>query len=779
MPQHNPLARAPFLLAAFLSSALLFVVEPLAARLVLPTFGGAPAVWNGTLLFFQAALLLGYGLAHAMATRLAPRVQRVVQPAFLFVSLLTLPLAREGAVQAWVLDRAARGGAGVGLLLLALAALVGLPFVALSVNSPLLQRWYAETGAKDAERPTFLYAAGNLGSLLALLSYPVLIEPNLTLGGQAAGWRWGLLSLAALVGLCAFLGRSPARARVHSAITEAQTLGDGSPGGIPDVIPATHQKPPTKNQKLLWLALAAVPSALLMGCTTYLTSNVAPIPLLWVVPLSLYLLTFVLVYAARPLAPVKLLGRAYPMLVVPLAVTMLLQATTPIGPLAALHLVVFFVAAWMCHGRLAQTAPKAEALTEYWLYVSLGGALGGAFVALVAPLVFSSLAEYPLALVAAALLRPAIPRARPTGALLARWDDRRGDAVYPLGVAAVALALALLAKPVLPPGMARTFLLMGVPAALAFAAIDRPVRFGLALGAAFWVPTALGAASNGTVLLTDRSFFGVHRVVASPAFETTVREPGRRGREFKVRRGPFHELVHGNTIHGRQDLSRPGAALTYYYKNGPIGSLMAAYAPPRVALVGLGVGSLAAYGKPRQAIDYFEIDPVVARIAEDPRYFTFLRESRAKVRVVLGDARLTLSRAEPGYGLVVLDAFSSDSIPVHLLTVECLRMAVSKLTPGGLLAIHVSNRYLDLEPVLAANAQALHLAAAGQVDTAMEEEKAEGKTESHWVLMARRGADLDPYRNLGSQWSDLETRPGTRPWTDDYSNVLGAFEPNQ
>ena len=760
--------RAPFLLAAFLSSALLFAVEPLAARLVLPTFGGAPAVWNGTLLFFQAALLLGYGLAHLFSTRLAPRTQRFVQPAFLLLALLTVPLARSSALQEWVRDRAAQGGAGVGLLLVALMGLVGLPFVALSVNSPLLQRWYAATDAPDAHRPTFLYAAGNVGSLLALLAYPLLAEPNLTLTGQADAWRWGLGALAALVGLCAFLGRG---AKASASIA--------SPADIPDAVPNPSLPTPQSSlsTRLRWIALAAVPSALLMGCTTYLTSNVAPIPLLWVVPLALYLLTFILVYAARPIVPVTILGRLFPMLVVPLAVTMLLQATTPIGPLAALHLGVFFVAAWMCHGLLAREAPRAEGLTEYWLYVSLGGAVGGVLVAVVAPLAFSSLAEYPLALVAAALLRPAIPRTRATRGLTALWDDRRGDLAYPAFVLLVALVLVLAVRPTLPRGTARTFLVLGVPAALAFAAIDRPARFGLALGAAFWIPTAFGAGSDGRVLLTDRSFFGVHRVIQTPAFRYEERLPGRHAGSETVVLGPFHELVHGNTIHGRQDLARPHDALTYYYKNGPIGSLMSEYAPPRVALVGLGVGSLAAYGRPGQALDYFEIDPVVARIARDPRYFTFLRDSQAQVRVILGDARLTLSRAQGGYGLVVLDAFSSDSIPIHLLTVECFRMAFSKLTPHGLLAIHISNRYLDLEPVLAANARALHLAAMVQIDPAIEEEKAEGKTESHWVLLGREDTDLDPYRT--SDWSDLDVREGLLPWTDDYSNVLGAFNPNQ
>lgn len=748
--------RAPFLLAAFLSSALLFVVEPLSARLILPIFGGAPAVWNGTLLFFQSALLVGYLLAHMFAMRLSPRAQRIIQPAFLGLSLLTVPLARETAFQSWVRDRAAQGGAGVGLLLIALLALIGLPFVALSINSPLLQRWYARSGAKDADRPTFLYAAGNLGSLLALLSYPLFIEPNLTLGGQAVAWRGGLFLLALLVGACALLGGG------------AETKSEAAPLPRAEV---------NSKQKLRWLALAAVPSALLMGCTTYITSNVAPIPLLWVVPLSLYLLTFVLVYAAKPVAPVVQLGRVFPMLVVPLAITILLGADRPI--MSLFHLATFFVAAWMCHGILAKEAPTAEGLTEYWLYVSLGGALGGAFVSIVAPVIFNSLAEYPLALVAASMLRPPISRELParSGSLLQRWDSPSMDFGYPLTVAAIAALLVLVLQPMLPPGMARTFVLMGVPAALAFAAIDRPVRFGLALGAAFLVPTVLQVANVGQILLTERSFFGVHRVVREQAVTAEVYVPGRNAKSRQVRYGPFNDLLHGNTVHGKQDLSHPQDALTYYHRTGPIGGIMTHIQPDRVALVGLGVGSLAAYGVPGQQLDYFEIDPVVTSIAQNPKYFTFLRDSKADVKVILGDARLTLSRAEGGYGLIVLDAFSSDSIPIHLLTVESFKMALSKLAPNGIIAVHVSNRYLDLEPVLTANARALGLVALSFIDPAMEDEKAAGKTESHWVAMARSQAELAPLIEIDSTWSDAERKPGLRPWTDDYSNVLGAFNP--
>jgi len=749
--------RAPFLIAAFLSSALLFVVEPLAARLVLPTFGGAPAVWNGTLLFFQAALLLGYFLAHLAATRLTPKAQRIVQPAFLAASLLTIPLANTSSFQGWVQDRAAQGGAGVGLLLIALAGLIGLPFVALAVNSPLLQRWYAGTGAKDAHRPTFLYAAGNLGSLIALLAYPLVVEPNLRLGEQAGAWRIGLLILAFLVGTCALASRN----------------------GNEEKAPKTQNlKPKTQNSlRLRWLLLAAVPSALLMGCTTYLTSNIAPIPLLWVVPLSLYLLTFVLVYAAKPIAPVTQLGRVFPMLVVPLAITILLGADKP--AMGFFHVATFFVAAWMCHGRLAQEAPAAEGLTEYWLYVSLGGALGGVFVSIVAPLVFNSLAEYPIALVAAAMLRPMIQSGKEAkkGGLKDRWNDSRVDYLYPAAIAILAAALVLIGKPVLAPGMARTFLLLGVPAALAFAAIDRPIRFGLALGAAFLIPTVLQAASDGKVLLTERSFFGVHRVVREEATTAMVGRRGPHGNEHLEKFGPFLELLHGNTVHGRQDLSHPKVPLTYYYPTGPIGGIMTKIQPARVALVGLGVGSLAAYGVAGQHFDYFEIDPVVTRIAKDPRYFTFLRDSQAEVRTILGDARLTLARAKPGYGLVVLDAFSSDSIPIHLLTVESLRMAMSKLAPGGILAIHISNRYLDLEPVLAANARALHIVGISFIDGAMQEETAAGKQQSHWLAFAPSETELATIKT--PDWNDLDYHPGVRPWTDDYSNVLGAFNANQ
>jgi hypothetical protein len=748
--------RAPFLLAAFLSSALLFVVEPLAARLVLPTFGGAPAVWNGTLLFFQSALLVGYLLAHLFATRLTPKTQRLIQPAFLLLALLTVPLARDTSVQAWVRDRAAQGGAGVGLLLLALLALIGIPFVALSINSPLLQRWYAGTGAKDADRPTFLYAAGNLGSLIALLAYPLFIEPNLTLGGQASAWRVGLFLLALLVGICALLGR-----REDTKAEAAPLVGARV----------------TPKQRLRWLVLAAVPSALLMGCTTYITSNIAPIPLLWVVPLSLYLLTFVLVFAAKPAAPVVLLGRIFPMLVVPLAITILLAADRPI--MSLFHLATFFVAAWMCHGILSKEAPAAEGLTEYWLYVSLGGALGGAFVSIVAPVIFNSLAEYPLALVAASMLRPPIPRERPVnqGSLVHRWDARSMDLGYPLAVAALAALLILILQPMLPPGMTRTFVLMGIPAALAFAAIDRPIRFGLALGAAFLVPSFLQVASVGKVLLTERSFFGVHRVVREDAVTVNVFEPGRGAKQHEVRFGPFNDLLHGNTVHGKQDLSHPGEALTYYYKTGPIGGLMTSIHPDRVALVGLGVGSLAAYGVPGQHFDYFEIDPVVTKIAQDPKYFTFLRDSKADVKITLGDARLTLSRAQPGFGLIVLDAFSSDSIPIHLLTVESFAMAMSKLTPDGIIAVHISNRYLDLEPVLAANAKALHLVAVSFTDGTLPDETAAGKTQSHWVALARSQAALAPLMEIDKSWGDVDRQEGVRPWTDDYSNVLGAFNP--
>jgi SAM-dependent methyltransferase len=728
-----------FTAAIFVGSCLLFLVQPMAARIVLPAFGGTPAVWTASVVFFQAALLAGYAYAHFGARRLGPRRHAVVHLVLVALAALTLPFATRATL-------GASGQASPALALIGqLALLVGPAFLVVSAGAPTLQRWFADTRDPDAKDPYFLYSASNVGSMAALLAYPFLVEPRLDLAGQTRLWAGGYaLLFLLLAGAAVALWRSkPA---------EAESLD-----GEASAVAATPPPPVTNRERLLWLALSAVPSSLLLGVTNYLTANIAPIPLLWVVPLGLYLLTFIFAFARRPLLSANILGRAMPLIVTPLAVAIVLEATEPLLPLAGLHLIAFFVTAWMCHARLSASRPHPVHLTEFFLWVSVGGVLGGAFNALAAPALFSNWFEYPLAMVLAAILRPA----RDGGG--AGRKPSRIDLGCAAGVAGMTAAVAFTAASMgVPPGPARTALVIGLPAVVAFLAVDRPWRYGLALGGLFLAAFGFNVAADGRVAVTKRSFFGVHRVV------------------FTGKNNRFHRLVHGNTLHGLQDTQNPTVPLTYYYPTGPIGRIMRKLPAERsqdMALVGLGVGSLAAYGRPGQRMTYFEIDPDVERIARDPRLFTFLRDTKADLRVVLGDARLTLGqRPDHTYGLIALDAFSSDAIPVHLLTREAIAMYLRKLRPDGLLAVHISNRYLDLNPVLAANARDLGLKAWSFLDVPSQAEAEAGKQSSNWILLARTPEDAAVVTKDDGEWTELEPSPGFRTWTDDFSNVLDVFK---
>jgi hypothetical protein len=580
--------------------------------------------------------------------------------------------------------------------------------------------------------------------MLALLAYPSIIEPTLTLREQGIWWTGGFVLLIVLLGACAFVSSKDGLHPANRPLIPETEAG----------IPAVNEAPGTgavamvsRRTKLTWLALAAVPSSLLLGVTTYITSNVAPIPLLWVVPLALYLLTFILVFARRPMAPAKLLGRLYPLVLTPLVLVIVLENTTPAAGL--IHMAVFFVACWMCHSRLALMKPNAAHLTEFFFYVSLGGVVGGVFNTIVAPIIFNTLSEYPAALVAAALLIP--PRPGYTG-------RKPLDLVYPAIIAAIMIVLVLVARGRhMEAGSTRTFLVIGLPAILCFLAVDRPVRFGLSIGAGFLIAGWMHVSSDGSVPLTARSFFGVHRVVLAD-------------------QGYIHKLFNGNTVHGIQDQRRPWMPLTYYYPDGPIGQVMQDIGPQKAAFVGLGVGSLAAYGTPGAQYTYYEIDPVVKQIASDPQWFSFLHDSKAQVNIVLGDARLELAKSSETYDLIVLDAFSSDAIPVHLLTKEAIAMYLRHLNPEGILAFHISNRYLELLPVLEAAARDMHIHGYSQEDSPTPDQVAQGEQANEWALLVVDRAAVS--RLKMSYWSEFDESP-LRAWTDDYSNVLSVFSLNR
>jgi SAM-dependent methyltransferase len=762
-----------FALTLFLSAALLFVVQPMAGKVLLPLAGGTPAVWTTCLVFFQAALLSGYLYAHRL-TAAPPRRQVGLHLAVAVLGIAAVVLLRPDPE--WVPEDSDYPVLGLAAFL---AALVGVPFFVLSTTAPLLQRWFAATGHRAARDPYFLYAASNAGSLLGLLGYPFLVEPNLSLGEQRAAWAVGFAAFAGLMAACgAVVWRSllpSPRGGVGPGVRgQAPTSPEAEPL-TPDPSPPRGEgdRNPTRLRVLKWVALAALPSSLLMGVTTHLTTDVAPVPLLWVVPLALYLLSFVVVFAGWPQAARRVIGRVAPALLIFLAVALLTAATEPITLIAGVHLAAFFGIALLCHGELAHDRPAREYLTTFYLAMSAGGVLGGLFNALVAPVVFShlGLVEYPLAVVLAGLVRPV------RGGSLAPLLLRPWDVMLVLAFLVIAAALVLTVPLFVPTPtdpdspdaltvrLIRGGLMFGLPAVVAFALVRSPARFALCLAALLFAGR-LDAGPHGETLLVERNFFGTLRVTRSAD-------------------GKFVRLVHGTTQHGAQraDESGPPRPLMYYHRNGPVGRLFAtlpAERKRRVAVVGLGCGAMAAYAEPGQEWTFYEIDPAVVRIAEDPAYFTFLSECRVTPRVVLGDARRQLANEPDGhFDLIALDAFSSDAIPVHLLTTDALALYARKLAPGGVLAFHLSNRYLDLPPLVARLGAAHDPPFAAKVDRDMpsDRDREDGKFPSVWAVLARNPADLggvakDPH------WQAERPRPGP-VWRDDFSNLLAVWKQDE
>lgn len=719
-----------FATTAFLGAFLLFCAQPMIAKMVLPQFGGSPAVWNTCTLFFQAALLAGYAYAHAATTGLDARRRTLLHLVVLLLPIAALPIAFP--------PETAAGGDPALRLLGRLLVAAGLPFFVVATTAPLLQGWFASTSHRRAGDPYFLYAASNAGSLLALVGYATLIEPNLALGDQARLWAVGYGIFAALLIACDVS---------HRRAFEAPAAPE--PG---EAIGALD--------RLAWVALAFAPSSLLLGVTAYLTTDLSPVPMLWVVPLSLYLLSFILAFAVSfPEWVRRVFAWTLPPATVATLALMLRPSWLPLWATFALHLATFFLAATACHAELARRRPVAGRLTEFYLMVSIGGALGGMFNALIAPVVFTWLAEYPLGLaLAASLVLAAGGRAPRPASGPGRRLARPLDVALPLLLGGLTFAVPRIwgaAFPVWP-------MIVPLVACLFFAA--RPLRFALGL-AGVVIVTADFHDSCQNVVLRERDFYGVLRVSANFP-------PG------------FNTLSHGRTIHGMQSRSPLPAErrlpLMYYYPTSPIGQVFHAYSSSRVldrvGVVGLGVGSLASYGMPGQEFTFFEIDPAVERIARDPAFFHYLEDCRARWSVVPGDARMSLARERAGsFGLIVLDAFSGDAIPVHLLTREAMRVYLDRLAEGGLIALHVSNSYLDLEPLVRELASDAGLVGLNRDETGLTpDESRRWKMTSQWIVLARRQGDLAP----------LARRPGWLPlaggrkaslWTDDHSDVFSLL----
>jgi spermidine synthase len=725
-----------FALTLFLSSSLLFVVQPMIAKMVLPLLGGTPAVWNTCMVFFQGMLLAGYLYAHASTRWLRFKHQAILHIVLLAASLLALPI-----VVAAQHSEPPATGTPIGWLLRVLLFTVGIPFFLVSSSGPLLQRWFSRTDHPLARDPYFLSVAGNIGSIVALLAYPALLEPSLRLAEQSSIWTGGYVALVLLTAACFYLAYRQSTA--HRAAADA----------APDETPPEAVDGPTWRQRLHWIALAFVPSSLLLGVTTFLTTDVAAVPLLWIVPLVIFLLTFVLVFARRVLVPHTLMLRMLPLWVLPLAWLIAFDTNLPVAIQAPIHLLTFFFAAMVCHGELAQRRPDGRYLTEFYLSMSVGGVLGGLFNALVAPLMFSTILEYPLALVLACALRPAALGGSETPLA------RRLDFALPVIVGAFALGMMFalnLSQSKAPLTLVIVFI---VPAVLCFSFSARPLRFALTAGA-LMLAGGTYAAAQEHASHRGRSFFGVHRVFDMP--ERNLRY-----------------LIHGGVVHGIQhlDTAMRREPSTYFHKTGPIGQVFASFQGrhdrDRVGVIGLGIGTLAAYSQPGQQWTFYEIDPAIADLASDPRQFTYLSDSPARTRVVLGDARIALAK-EPSrsFDVLVIDAFSSDAVPVHLLTREALQLYLQKLDEGGVLAFNITNSYLNLAPLIAALAHDAALEVLVQHDVLADAAAISlGKATSRWAVMARTTDALGPLAR-DARWKQIQTHSAATTWTDDFSNPL-------
>lgn len=800
-----------YAITLFVGAALLFLVQPMIGKLLLPLVGGTPSVWNTCMVFFQAVLLAGYLYAHRSTWQLGVRRQAAMHLLLLGAVVITFwtAVATTGApvpVAASILPDDQDSSFLVFVQLAAVVGIaVGVPFFVLSTTSPLLQRWFAATGHHAARDPYFLYAASNAGSLLGLVAYPLVIEPQLTLAHQQWVFAGGVIGYVGLVVLCALSvlrqrqddpptptaqkakelaeAQAQAEAAARSIFEQPQAVDPPAEPTEPNDGPRGAAISPTRIAR--WVFLAMLPSSLLLGVTTHVSTDLAPVPLLWVVPLALYLISFILVFARWPDRLHRVVGRVTPMLILFVVITLLTYAAEPLALVGLLHMAAFFGVCLVCHGELAKDRPPAIHLTAFYLWMSVGGVLGGLFNALIAPMIFRHLGmiEYPLALVLAAAVRP---RSDNPPATL-----RFSDAFLVAGLLAVAMLLVLWvpehvplppeadASDALTARLLRGGLMYGLPAVLAFALVRRPLRYSLALASLF-LAGALDTKHFGENLHMERNFYGVIRVTRSPD-------------------GQFIRLIHGTTIHGQQRVDElgPPRPMTYYHERGPVGHVFAMLEKRhaqkrdngktvRVGVVGLGTGAVAHYAKPGQEWVFFEIDPAVVRVARDERYFRFLAECQGTCDVVLGDARRQLTRVEDGaFDILIIDGFCSDAIPVHLLTREALALYVRKLADHGIILMHVSNNHLDLPPLIRRLAENHEppLVVRYCRDFPTEMERADGKTESQWMLLARTEADIAPIVAYGAVpppakkhiWEKVPLEDGVI-WRDDFVNLLRVWK---
>ncbi|MBL8877120.1 MAG: fused MFS/spermidine synthase [Phycisphaerae bacterium] len=715
--------------AIFFSAALLFLIQPMAAKLVLPILGGTPSVWNTAMAFFQTMLILGYLYSHLLTRKLPLTAQFGVHAAVLACVVLTLPIGLPRVLYS--------GLTPTGWLLATLVVIAGLPYFAVATTGPLLQSWFGATTDPRAKDPYFLYAASNAGSFVGLLCFPFVIEPNFALDGQAEVWTVGYCILVAMVLLSGLLTLRNRRPTEKTAAEEARA------------------DPVTIGKGLLWIALAAAPSSMSLGATAAITMDVAAIPLLWILPLSIYLLTYTLAFSSRFKLSSGKAGWFAIVAVLAVAINDIASLKFPLLWIVGAHMAALAGCAYACHRRLYETRPGVSRLTEFYLLAAVGGAIGGVFNAIVAPSVFRSFAEYPISMALCVILI-----APSAASLRIRWWKH--VVMTTLGAGIIFGAGMLMLGPF--EEWASVPVFAGVMGTLCLMLALLPVRGGgnyrvaAAVLTAIFFTHAVREWQRG-VVFGGRSFFGVYAVYKS---------------DSRLR------ISHGSTLHGEQFLAPElqDVPISYYHRLGPLGDIFAAARAEdrqlRIAAVGLGAGTIAAYTVKGDELTFFEIDPLVRSIAEHPQLFTFIgraRERGVKVETIIGDGRIGLNVTDKQFDLIILDAFSSDSVPIHLLTLEAFETYRERLSPNGILAVHTSNRYFELSAMVVNVAARVDLACAFRLDRMAQTDASAVRKQSTWLALAHNKDVLRPLLQR-PEWFATKPDPKQRVWTDSYSSIF-------
>jgi hypothetical protein len=735
-----------FTLTLFWSAMLLFMVQPLFARMALPLLGGAPSVWNIALVFFQFMLLMGYLYAHGLQ-RFAPRTQIVIHVTLLVTAALTLPLNIPG----WYAEPSSSSPTLWLLGLLTVA--VGLPFFALAAQAPLMQRWFSFSDDKDAKDPYFLYAASNIGSMIGLIGYPLAMEPSFGVRLQNFIWAGGFLGLILLVATAA-------------AMTWKSSIK------VPPV--SSLSAPVPMSEQFMWILLSSIPSGLLVAVSNILATDIGSLPMLWVLPLIIYLLSFVIAFDRHDRLPIHKMPVHIAMALILAGIFAYSSFAENIWVGLLLLLLPFFIIATACHGRLVSKRPETSHMTRFYVLMSLGGAIGGGFSSLLAPVIFNWIYEFPIliAVAAAVLASPAVGTYKQS--IVRRFLN--GDTHSILGhIMAISFALvvamigsALVNKMQLEmsipmPQMAGVFGCIGILVALCFMSRTLPFRFAATIAISGLVLHGFSQImGNRHNLFQGRSFFGVNVVKILEAKKVAI-------------------LQHGTTVHGAQSQLQAlrYQPQSYYVADSGVGQVMRKLNFKNIGLVGLGSGGLSCYHRPGQSFTYFEIDPLMISIARNRKYFSFVSDCTPDARIILGDARLQLQRlaTEPKFDLLIIDAFSSDSIPIHLITAEAMNLYLSRLPADGLLMVHISNRFFNLEPVVGRLAQNSGLHTAINRFTAPTNPPiGTYPASSIWIAASRDAALIEKVRGLGPGWKSLAIKPGQSLWTDDFSTPLLALK---